>query len=304
MLLCSLYINQNGADMFVIRVIFSAVFFAIFATSGAFAQTTPLQISEKIFPSTREWKTVAHFVPLTKKELLARGAVIKSAYLASPLKEFEQKSCSFIDKTLQDPTAQFRQFDINDDGKFDIIYSGPAPCAEGDVSVVWFGTATGYEVKHTSPFQSLILKLRPAQEPLISSFAVGCCASLSDEYILGTFDNPRQDGALKILKTVELPKLYLPQQTSFVAIRTLALRSSPAIHDEYSKEQSEFMGIAVFGNIQRRYLQGARGAVLARQTHANGKEWAFVIMNQNSDALMTENPMDVGFGWVMVDEIR
>lgn len=271
----------------------------------AAAPDTAVPISERLFPTTRSWVSVAATPVLKKERLAAVRAQLKSGYLASKsLGEFESPDCSFIQRALDDEGSSFHVVDINGDGLDDIIYTGPALCAEGSRTVVWYLVGGKYALTGDQAWSVRALKIRPGKSPSISSVAAGCCADPMDEYHLGEFTNIRMQGSVKVTKDTVHPESSLASPKAFKSLREIALRSAPAASNAYDEGRSQMMAHAIFGNILSRFLQGASGSVLAEREDKSGVLWAYVRIESDSDALRKDAPYLANVGWVEMKDLR
>ena len=126
----------------------------------------------------------------------------------------------------------------------------------------------------------------------------GCCADLKDLYIKGQWDELRYNRRLGLVKSTTIPVELLKNPRTISAEREIVLRSQPEVEDTYNEGASHITNRAVFGNIVRRYLPGAKGQVLATQS-LDGRIWAFVAMVEDDDILVTHDPFEIAnVGWV------
>ena len=101
------------------------------------------KVSVLLFPETSSWQPVSGMKPVEAAFLDYVATELRKAYTASKVgKEYESEVCSFIERAFckegNFPNG-FYLFDVDGDGIEDIIYIGTPHCAEGDVTLVWFG---------------------------------------------------------------------------------------------------------------------------------------------------------------------
>jgi len=268
-------------------------------TGNAVADDRQAQVSAVLYPDTKSWRLVSAAPKLSPEALRSIQDTLKAAYLSAKLEEWplEGPGCSFIERVFEPSgSSPFHQMDFNGDGKEDVVYAGSAQCAEGDATLVWFQTATGYVVSQPVLWPLRILRVSPDAETM-SSVASGCCGDPVDQYHLGNLQNLRQYSRIRITQDTTLPKAQLASVRAFHNSSETKLREAPQEKDGYDRGRSEFMRHAVFGNILRKYLAGAAGVVLATATR-KGKRWAFIVVDSDNERLLIEAPYSVDAGWI------
>lgn len=252
-----------------------------------------LQISESFFPETKNWQAVEQINLLGKMSKDIRQQLLNTS---------KQLSCVNTYSVFKGEYLQyFRTIDLNLDGFQDVIYSGPAVCQEGNMTIIWLGSTNGFVLPAIS-WPLLTIKVLPGKKPLASSVEVGCCGSIIDEYFLGeSLVNLRMDGYVSTKEDTVRPKNLLTVQTSFICKKELVLRNSPVVSDEYVDWLSGIQDHAVFGNVLSKSLSGATGRVAAETEDAKGKKWAYVILDNESHVFRYHNPFSVDAGWTEKD---
>jgi len=266
---------------------------------NAVADDRQAQVSAALYPATKSWRLVSAAPILSPESLRLIQDKLRAAYLSAMLEKrsFEGPGCSFIERVFEPSgSASFHQMDFDGDGKEDVVYAGSAQCAEGDATLVWFQTATGYVVRQPVLWPLRILRVSPGAETM-TSVASGCCGDPVDQYHLGNLRNLRQYSRIRITQDTALPKAPLASVRAFHNSSETKLREAPLEKNGYDRGRSEFLGHAVFGNILRKYLAGATGVVLATETR-RGKLWAFIVMDSDNERLLNEAPYGVDAGWV------
>lgn len=275
--------------------------------SPCLAQTEPnfITVSDLVFPEYRSWPLLNDFPTLTPADFESlRNSLVQAFRTKTSSQSFlEGPGCSFIEHAFGEPDlAAFRQIDLNRDGYLDIVYSGSAHCAEGDGTVIWFGSSSGYTVQE--PAMWPILLLRVSQDGKVTSVGRGCCGAPSDVYFVGNTTNFRQGGEIWILQDTPLPEYRHDQPLSFTTGRPFRLRSAPEILDTYDQTRSEFLGHATFGNIVRTYIAGAKGRILGFSNNKH-RRWLFVVMDPASDPLVLQDPYKgTRAGWVRANQVE
>ena len=123
--------------------------------------------------------------------------------------------CSFIERALNDrEISSFRVLDVNSDGFDDVIYSGSAQCAEGNATLIWLGSDSGYSVAKSGLWHGLALKILQSKMPRFSFATVGCCGDLIDEYYLGSMDSFKRIGAISTTEITKQPHRALMKSVS------------------------------------------------------------------------------------------
>lgn len=274
------------------------VFWAGISLPAAHADDAPLSVARLLLPQIRDWRPLDRSNLLSGAALKMREERLRAAYrrFAAGRDELESPACSVLERIFVAADGEdFHRLDIDGDGLDDIVYAGSAQCREGELSLVWFGHGADYEIRQPVPWPVRFLAV-DAQGRNYASISPGCCGDPIDTYLVGSLDNIRQMGALRVSKALHLP-LHAGAAGKFRSPHALALRETPQRHDGYDESRSQFMRHAVFGNVLRRYLPGATGWVVAAEMHA-GHCWQFVVLDAAADVLVTESPYDVGAGWV------
>ncbi|MBC3930803.1 hypothetical protein [Undibacterium curvum] len=274
--------------------------------SQAAAASTPLTAAEKslrLFPETRDWRIIAAQPTLSGAALAERQPALLAAYrqaIKTP-DVLEGPDCSWSGRAFQKDlsNAAFYTLDIDQDGFEDVVYTGSALCAEGNATLIWFGSAQGYKVKQDGLFREQVLRIS-ADGSQFSSVADACCGAQVEEYFIGSSDNLRQFDTAKLRTDSQLPEQASSQKNSVSAHQSLILRSSPSQQDHYDTGLSNLMRHAVYGNIVRRYLPGANYRILSSERR-QAQHWLFISVHADSDHLVTQDPYQgVRSGWIRV----
>lgn len=290
-----------------IRLLFSLVTsWLISAQCFAQAELDFVTVSDVLFPESRNWPLLTSFPQLTAPELDSLKNSLAQAYrsTASSQSFLEGPACSFIQRAFNEPDlAAFRRLDLNQDGFPDIVYSGSAHCAEGDGTVIWFGSTSGYTVREPAMWPLLLLRVSQ-DEKKVTSVGRGCCGAPSDAYFVGNVSNFRQGGEIQVLQDTALPKHRSGQPLSFTTGRPVRLRSTPKILDAYDQGRSEFLGHAAFGNVVRTYMPGATGHVLGTSSDKTAS-WLFVVIDSACDPLVLQDPYrGTRAGWLRANQVE
>lgn len=276
-------------------------------------ETDHLLILTLLFQETAAWTPVETMPKLEKADLDRIENRLRDAYRESKISnKMESVGCSFIDR-LFDPEYEterfFHRFDVDADGIDDIIYSGSALCAEGDVTLLWFGRKYGFEIRQDYLWGIRALRILPGDPARVGSVAIGCCDALDDRYSIGTLNNPSYSGdrdhlsERTVVKDMTLPGILFGQIRFGVSGKELVLRSSPETDDRYEEGRGEYMGNAVFGNILSKYLPGCGGVVVGSNKKGESELWYFVLLD-SCERFRTHSPFEVSAGWVRASEIE
>jgi hypothetical protein len=265
-----------------------------------------VRVSEILFPETRTWTAIESYPSPDFRGFETKKSELRSAYqrwqkTLSPGDDASERSdCSQINSVLYEhfePQA-FRVGDIDGDGSQDLVFSGPARCREGDVTIIWPSWQSNSSNSKAIVIFAEILKVENGKDGRISSIEIGCCADYVDTYFLGKLTGYRQFAYIRTLNYLELPKGITLVSTPHIAKKELVLRSSLVKEDQYDKDRSEFIGRAIFGNIIAKYLAGASGTVVATAKDYKGVTWNLVIMHESSLPFLFYAPYDVNVGWM------
>ena len=287
---------------FLIRCAIGALFST--AAMGADVATRAAAVADLLIPEVKAWRAYADLPALKPERVASLRAELLRAWRVSPARKMvEADGCNFTEQILPagKPASNgiFREVDLDADGQPDVIYSGPARCTEGDLTVVWFGTKTGLELRYEFPARWQLLRLQPGREPLASAVARSCCSDPFDEYFHGTAENPRNKLSVKVTKSTQLPRVATPAKP--LKAGAFTLRSSPAVDDRYVEGPSNMMEHAVFGNALCKYLAGVDAQVLAEEKDATGRVWWFIRTDRDSGRLRHDAPYPVDAGWMLRD---
>lgn len=254
-----------------------------------------------LFPETESWPLFEEAPKLPPEEfdnlakILAQElrARMRVSYGSLP----DNSLCSTVDRLFEQANLEsFRLIDINQDGVSDIVYSGSAQCREGDLTIAWLGSKSGYAVQNGFIWPVLLVRTSLNSDQIVS-VKVGCCDDLKDTFLWGNINNIQHMGAVFLLRGTILPRRTYYQSRVVKIERKINLRSSPEVINSYVNETSEIIGHAVQGNIVRTYLPGSKSHVLYTTT-INGKTWYFAIMDDESVRLVTSDPYKgVNAGW-------
>lgn len=270
---------------------------------AAFAQqnSSPADISEILFPETKSWKLFEALPKVTPAQLASIRRDLQSAYKASKeARSLEVEDCSFLERIMDaDNINALRTIDLDLDGILDVVYGGSALCAEGDVTLVWFGKKSGYALREFPAWRLMPLRLLPGKMPGVSAVASGCCGDPIDEYTLGTLEGLRGQGFIHMPKNLQMPNKKTKRTAiPFKSKLPVTLRNAPLKRDAYDSHGSAFMDHAVYGNILSRFLPGLSGTVLAEEQGKNGKSWLFVKLSNDNGPLRHDAPFKVEAGWI------
>lgn len=262
-----------------------------------------LKASQILFQESKKWKNFNSFPTLDKQKIKKYESSMRSLYMESKhLDWMEDSSCSLINRLFADYNKTgFRSLDTNGDGNNDIVYSGNAICAEGNLTIIWFGNKNGLDQKAPLIRTVQILKIEPFGGPRITSVRSGCCGDPIDEYFLGDIFIPSKTAELKVVGHMNLPTKLKLNGFAFKSSKEITIRSSPIKDDKYNKDMSAHMNEAVFGNIVAKYLSGAKGEIVATYHDSVGVKWGLFILDSSSRVFRFHNPYNVNVGWTVIE---
>ena len=264
------------------------------------------RIAALVFPETTNWIALDAMKRVNENWLKANRSRLQQDYSSSKASKsyLEGDSCSFIGRLFDKEYAnevRFFTHDIDSDGRMDVIYSGSALCAEGNATVIWFGTPSGYELRSDYPWDTLLLSIQEGKAFRISSLQVGCCGDQIDKYYLGSQENFRYLGSRRMTRDTVLPGRSATKR-AFKNRTEMVLRASPHIDDMYDVNASGLKDEAVFGNVLARYLPGCSGYVIG-DSPGIVAGWSFVVLDDKCGPLRTNAPYWVNVGWVEMSQI-
>jgi hypothetical protein len=268
----------------------------------------PLYVSDTLFPESRGWTPLSSTPSLSEKELASIKAQLEQAYRVSD--DFDP-GCPFVERVFKSPNVSaFHRVDVDNDGIPDIVYSNDSVCGDGDDAVIWHGTATGYVMEPGASWSATILRIAPDGTG-ITSATLSSGGDETSTYSRGNFKDPSGnhdrtqdvDREVALVDDTAMPTTRYAHPVRFLAHGELRLRTQPAIDDAYDPSESEFLRLAAFGNVARIYLPGSGGGAVGEKT-VNGQRWLFVVMDEESDQLASNDPyVGVCAGWVQANKV-
>jgi hypothetical protein len=301
--------KRNNINTLSVFIVFCLLLLSTTITCNA-EQGNPdyTKVSTFLFPETNSWTPVRKMKIPDKKYVRSHENQLRNAYRESKFgKEWEDKYCSFIGRVFSEDRSFPNNLYIHDadgDSNLDVIYTGLSQCAEGNSTIIWFGTKHGFVIKQDIFWHTLALRVKEGNPVRLSSVAVGCCGSVIDEYYVGPLFNLRNQGIRNITSTTTLPQKD-EKPVPFVATNSeLVLRSSPERKDTYDEGLSGWLGVAVFGNILTKFLPGCSGSIIGRHVDRESKLWLFVVVDKKCDALRAHVPYNVSAGWIEAATIK
>ncbi|HTY64068.1 MAG TPA: hypothetical protein VMG30_17600 [Acidobacteriota bacterium] len=267
------------------------------------SDSSSIKYSEWFFPETRAWIPVSKFAPMDLSYFSKARDALRAAYnKAEGAQRDESKDCSLISGILNGKEIhKFRIGDIDLDGLKDVIYTGNAFCHEGSDTLIWYGTKNGYQLVLNQPWSVLLLKIQIAKDPRFSTVDVGCCDNPIDTYYVGDLSNPRIGGSAMMYRSTADPNSTVFDERQFNNESETVLRSAPIINDRYDVDESAHQDFAVFGNILCKYLKGAKGRVIFSQRDKAQRQWAYVVMSQESNPLRYHMAYPANVGWILLN---
>lgn len=290
------------------RSVFSIVFFCCVFTLLLRGQATltPEEITPYLFTETLSWMPLSKFRHLLPDEAKQLKPALQLAITGNSIDQFDDQSYREYSAALFNPVNDsawnnFYMIDYNMDGKTDVVFTGAVPGKRYEITIIWQKAERGYIIEACQEDTKLIRLERAAPFRycvISSSFNKGPLTTYSIR------NGGQGDNAI----TVHADLLYPPrllQPKPFVSnAGDTRLRYAPVENNAYSEGQSEKYGIAIFGNILSKYMQGIRGSVRGSVTDAGGQVWCFVVMNNEQNALRTHCPFRVNAGWVKASDIK
>jgi hypothetical protein len=288
------------------------LFFTVLIASPVYAQDTldekdytPKYIKESkiLFPCSRDW------TPITAMKK-ADFASVKSLLVNAVN---ENKNCDKRDiasRVLERQDTGYYEFDVDHDGRPDIIYAGEIPGEEFKSSVVWYKTTGGYRIDESSTEGGMLLSVSDSAQHQFMSVYTPCCANIIENFCMQTIEKKAgnnirtHDSTCAIFTGQELPKRSMKPVRFTSVAKEMILRSGTRIDNVYDTTFSMFSNMAAFGNIDSKYMPGTKGVVLGRKTDKRGRLWYFVYLDKNSQALRTYTLENVDAGWVLAKDIR
>jgi hypothetical protein len=267
-----------------VRLAIAAVVLAVSMRASA-DDFDPSQLSLLVFPETASWQEVAA-LPAADRAILPRS--------------LGYEDCDTAERLLSDDHRRFfRAADVDADGAVDVIYAGPHPCREGDLSLVLYGPADDPNPRvDRLPYR--LLRLQRGAAPRFTGFAPGCCDTSTSTLYLGAFRRP-PDRTITVVRSLKIPSRAVATDQRWTGNRETTLRAEPVTIDEYDEDESAHQGAAVFGNVICRYLPGVRGRLVATFKDARRVRWGLVVVDPSSEVLAVHTPYgSVHVGWVRV----
>lgn len=191
---------------------------------------------------------------------------------------------------LPENQKYFFKFDINADGRLDIIYNGDVGPPEPMV-IIWENIGKKY--RFVAAYSGYIESIFYPNESNIPYFIIEsdiCCGNyVSEIFVLRTVIKNNNFSfeimeRYKNFNALEFPeKLKMIKPIEFITVKEkYRLRYSPSIVDTLDRSLSDFMDQDVFGNIIAVFKKGSKGKAIASTIDETGRIWWFVIMSVNS----------------------
>jgi hypothetical protein len=261
----------------------------------------PLTIASLLFPESATWRAADQIPALPPDRMdaifaehlwdeinSADEAVQNSPRCEASIRLFFSKgrAALFHPIRLGDPTSP------------GLIYTGDAPCREGGITIVWRNT-TGYSSTQATTFPATLLRVEAVTDPRVTAIEQGCCGSPIDVYLTGKLLRFTLQNAWRVEEDLAVPEDTAPAHQAETISTDLILRSAPRVDDAYQIDRSQFLGQAAFGNIERRYLPGARVTVIAKWRDPAGRMWNLVeVPDGDNGYLCTYASTGADVGWM------
>lgn len=215
-------------------------------------------------------------------------------------------SLSMIDADSENSWDYMKSVDLNNDGLYDVVYSGPNG---GESNIVYFFIQTNSGFEKVFEAMQGVNKVTWSGElldkVLISDW--GCCAEihLINSVFEVDYDNQNKPVFTKIYQTIEVdeylvkPKHFFKEPIEFeVDNEDYKLRLSPLIDDTTN---CQWLDLA--GNTIATLRTGTQGIALASKTDETGRTWWYVAIEQNENVKTsilptTDYPSTKIIGWL------
>lgn len=182
-----------------------------------------------------------------------------------------------------------------------LVYSGPAPDAEGDRTVVWPDYPSGTPWPHPGQgaWAVRIMRVQSGSNPRVVAISEGCCADPEEAFYRSDLIDPDGAEIVPSSKMLEIPDrttdLRLPVNLPLGCI----LRFSPMIDDNPLADQTAVR--PRIGNIARKYAGIFDAVALMAHRDAGGRWWILIRTTVEDDAASTySDPLQspVELGWI------
>jgi hypothetical protein len=267
------------------------------------------RISDIIFNKYEKWEKFEDSTRINQKFLDENRKIIIGNYMSgarTPM--LESKDCSTIERLLDNKqygrTQYFRYIDATGDNHKDLVYSGPAMCSEGDITIVWPMVANKM-TKGVAYFNEnkLLLRYERSRTPRATFVTIGCCGDNRSFYSVGPLYKANSEEYYGVVGAMarNIPKGLSHNNSTLVLKEEAAFRESPTISDEYDESLSEHFGNAIFGNIVARYYAGAKVTVFADYKDNSGTNWQLVGIYGDGNRYRVHDPyQNVNVGWMIM----
>ncbi len=268
-----------------------------------------LNISDILFHNTENWIPISTFPVVEQNNSDYLYEKLKEAYLKSEIKKNESLSnCEYFNKILHNEAREgLRIFDINNDGNKDIIYFGSDGCSEQQLTLIWYGTKDGYEIKQNKNFNLIILKVLPGKIPNFTSVEIGCCASPIDIFYKGDINNIYGKQEITITKDLTFPEKFLDENNKFINNQESLFRTSPVVINKLNAEEINYITDGMIGNITSKFRNNLSGFILGKYIDSHGKPWVFVYTEESSKKHRYFSAYDeiyINAGWIEEEHIK
>ena len=256
------------------------------ASAGAAERVIPIGdtawIGDILLPETTAWPALRDFPHPAQPDLTGDLLTRLSAELPETL---TGGSCPFAAKVIQAPgfRGKLRMGSIFGPDDDDIVYAGPTPCGEGDITVVWRHVHDPAALSSFALFAT-VLRVQDIADPPFSTVEVGCCQTAFDIYHIATVT----DGNVRSVylhHLLKIPAAAKIEQHPIALKAATELEWSPLGRDP--KAEADDAPIS--------YQAGTPGEVLATYRDTVGKTWRLLAVPRKSPSSVgwTADPLDI-----------
>jgi hypothetical protein len=266
-----------------------------FVLSPAWADPpAPERLADLLFPDSKAWPRFADLPVVPAREL--------DMYLVERLdrglpRDRVTPECSFTIRTFvaPDPGVSLRRLALGG-GDPHFAFSGLNPCAEGALTLIWPGPKS--DALTARDFAAQLLRVRTGAEARATAIEPGCCGDPIDRFHLLTLAGSGTPVRLKSTNLLVVPDAAKEERGTRKLEREVVLRFTPELKDEHDPDLSEFLDLAAFGNIARKYLGGIEAEQLMRFQDDKGKLWRLILIGNAYNNRAFYNALPVNVGWI------
>jgi len=269
-----------------------------------FAMAQSMTLVSLLFPESLSWTTLDALPPVKPSEM--SSFLAQALWGAIPTDELQNVASAGTSNQGNSEvslffgpngTRGFYHFPRSGYGGSGILYSGGSPCCDGDTTIFWPDTSDDGRMLPAHAFPGVIVKIENSPTPRVVDYEAGDGWAPAT-YSLLPIECFNRWNPWNVDIRLTLPDGIKPAHKAMTFSTSLTLRSAPLVNDAYDPDLSHFLNVAVFGNVERRYLPDVKATIVGTWTDKTGQLWNLLTVKDRDNAyLATYTSHDVEVGW-------